>query len=782
LRLLGHGPRGRAYLARPLNLEPLDVLKQLAADRTADPLFVAHHVREAFAAVHIQHPNLTGIRLLGMSRGHHYSVVPYVAGPSLAELVHDETPLEPYQATVLVLQAARALLPAHAEGLWHRDVKPENLRLDSDGLVKLDDLGLEMTPSLAAAFEARERPNRPLRGQGQPAPPPVAMVGTPAFMAPEQSRDPLGIDGRADIYALGATYYNLVAGKPPFAGENAVELIRKHREELPVPPEELARGLPRPISDAIRTMMGKHPEERYPTMGIVVDVLELILDLNGARAAELLAGAEPTIRAAAEVIGGSSVRRVRIRILALCSVIGLAFTLLLLAFGLPYPALGILGFGGLTATAIAISSGITHRSELLRLVASVVLGPGVRSWLVLAAMALAGLFVLVRGGFFPLFVLVCAGGLAIAYHLFLDRPWASSRRQVLESASESVQRLRARGFSEQTVRGLVLRCGGEDSAELLEGLFGRRALVAEETRGAVPRSRRGLLATGRELLASLLENRLQGRLDRLHASLLERSEEARLEAGGLNLLTARRRARRISKAMMLTALEWRDERWLISTAEDRPVSSPPGPPLTERLSRAASQPEPVLEPHEPQRGPLLRRVDSLADILLGRTLRFLLGALLMVLFAVWLDGRGILTANQVQAQASEAFELIRRAASSSDPAVLRELRWDLSLDWRQLREPVEVPGFPDFVGNQLPGANLGLAALVVLISIISRSRLVGFLALLGSVVALFGPRWGLAAPALLPRFDAPTQARFASLVLLIAGFLTRSIRFRSRRS
>ncbi len=182
LRLLGQGPRGRVVFAQPLTLEKPVVLKLLPADRAADPIFMANFVREAFAAAQIRHPNLVAMREVGHDRGHHYCALEWICGSSGAELLEKRRTLEPYQAVVVILHAARGLKAAHEQGLLHRDVKPANLRFDAAGRVMVDDLGLELTPSLAAALEVRQKPGerrtRPATEDDQYV---RAAAGTPAF-------------------------------------------------------------------------------------------------------------------------------------------------------------------------------------------------------------------------------------------------------------------------------------------------------------------------------------------------------------------------------------------------------------------------------------------------------------------------------------------------------------------------------------------------------------------------------------------------------------------------
>jgi len=783
LKLLGKGPRGPAFLARALGLGPPDVLKLGEPARWADPVFRAWFTREAFTAAQLGHPNLVAIRELGTDRGFSHAAVEYVEGLSVTELLSERSRLEPYQAAVVILQAARGLRAAHEQGLWHRDVKPQNLRLDSFGLVKVDDLGLEMTPSLAAALGARQS-----KGSGQTdgsssvasiarqrsdragADPVIAMVGTPAYVAPEQAADPLAIDGRADIYALGGTFYSALTGRPPYPGETAVELIRQHQEDSLVPPGEFVSLLPRSLADIIKTMMAKRPEERYPNMKVVVDVLEEALGLKSESARAALENARQEVQQAAATLEASAARKLRFRIVALGLGIWATFVLLLLNLRVVSAALGVLGLGALTGLAVLFSSAITHRSELLSKVSQAVLGGGFRSWLIAATIPVVAAAALwIWGGFLPSFVLCCAAAVAAAFHHSLDQPVAAEREAALARLRDCLKRLRARGHEEVVLQDLVANHGGRGWQALFERLFGRRALPATLARrehdGIGGRSRSVSL---REALLTLLEKRLEARRDQHHQRLLEAVEEGRLEAAGVNLLTVRRKARRISKALVVTAAEWRDEQRLLAPVERSLASATR--PLVQRLQVAALRPEPVLEPHEVQTRPLFRRLDLAASLVLGRGLRFLLGVVLLGLFAFWLDAKGILTGRQVRDQAVEIYQVAHRAATAADPGILRELRWDLSVEWKRLLEPVDVPWLRESLGMQIPGANLAASGVLLLVSVLSGRKLTGLLALLGATLALFGPRWGLVITALNDRLDGYGQARAVGLLLLIAGF------------
>ena len=224
--------------------------------------------------------------------------------------------------------------------------------------------------------------------------------------------------------------------------------------------------------------MGKRPEERYPNMGVVVDVLENALGLQGETSAEIPDEAIATLKQAADTLARSSARQLRWRILALSTAIWLSLVVLLTALKLGGPALGILGFGGATALAALVASGVLHQSELLGLVLAVLLGGGLRSWLVGLTIALAALAALwTWGGFLPWFLILSNAGLVGSFLYLLDRPVAAERKHCIEMTMGVLTKLRARGHDETAIHELFARHGGDHWQGLFERIFGHHVLM-----------------------------------------------------------------------------------------------------------------------------------------------------------------------------------------------------------------------------------------------------------------------------------------------------------------
>ncbi|MFN0245954.1 MAG: protein kinase domain-containing protein [Kofleriaceae bacterium] len=260
-RLLGAGGMGEVYLATDLALDRPVAIKVLPAEMaSADRR--ERLVREARAQARISHPHVAHIYFIGEDGGQLYFAMEYVRGTTVAELVA-KGPLPVDDALAIIRAAITGLREANKHGVTHRDVKPSNLMIDDNGIVKLVDFGL------AAQREASEDD-----GEGGVAQ--TSVAGTPLYMAPEQAFGER-VDFRADIYALGATLYHLVSGKPPFEADNAAALRTKHATAIRPPLER--RGQARTTVTAVEKlcarMMAPEPDDRFASYDELLRELEL---------------------------------------------------------------------------------------------------------------------------------------------------------------------------------------------------------------------------------------------------------------------------------------------------------------------------------------------------------------------------------------------------------------------------------------------------------------------------------------------------------------------------
>jgi predicted ATPase len=269
---LGWGGMGVVYKARDERLGRVVALKFLPAEyaRDADRLALFH--REARTASALNHPYICTVHDLGEHDGRPFIVLEFVEGRTLRDLVAERPGAE--VVARLIGQAARALAVAHAAGVVHRDVKPENLMVRSDGYVKVLDFGL-----------ARRLPGVD-GGLSSTAPPPEAeggITGTVPYMSPEQARgEPPG--PASDVFSLGVVLYEVVTGRHPFPADNPLEVLRAIVAEDPVPPSRLNPEVPAPLDELIERMLEKDPAAR-PSAAEVEAALSALSGLHGSPAA-----------------------------------------------------------------------------------------------------------------------------------------------------------------------------------------------------------------------------------------------------------------------------------------------------------------------------------------------------------------------------------------------------------------------------------------------------------------------------------------------------------------
>ncbi len=254
-RELGRGGMGIVYLARQLSLNRQVALKVLNPAQMRRPGAAEGFFREAGSAARLSHPNLVAVHDLvndPANQVYAYSME-YVPGSTAAELIKLHRRIAWRDAMHLVRQAAAALGHAHRAGLVHRDVKPANLLVTSDGTAKLLDLGLASGrhPSGGLAIDAE-------RGPSTNAGRRLLLVGTLDYVAPEQARNPARAIPASDVWSLGATLHHLLAGSPPFTGESLIDLVVRAATEPAAPIEDV----PPPITDLIAACMDKQASRR----------------------------------------------------------------------------------------------------------------------------------------------------------------------------------------------------------------------------------------------------------------------------------------------------------------------------------------------------------------------------------------------------------------------------------------------------------------------------------------------------------------------------------------
>jgi eukaryotic-like serine/threonine-protein kinase len=284
LRELGRGGMGVVYLARQERLNRLVALKMLLPGAEVGPEELARFRGEAEALARLRHPNIVPVHDIGEFVGRPYFVMEYVDGGSLAKRLSG-TPLRPRDAAQLVETLARAIHVAHQAGVIHRDLKPANVLLGGEPSSSRGDADTD--PNLPTAIPTLQCLTAPkitdfglAKKLDDPSGPTQsgAILGTPSYMAPEQAAGKGSAIGPAtDIYALGATLYEMLTGRPPFKAPTPIDTVLQVLSDEPVPPRRLESKLPRDLETICLKCLQKEPRKRYPTAEALAEDLHAFL-------------------------------------------------------------------------------------------------------------------------------------------------------------------------------------------------------------------------------------------------------------------------------------------------------------------------------------------------------------------------------------------------------------------------------------------------------------------------------------------------------------------------
>ena len=248
LNEIARGGMGVVYKARQIALNREVAIKMILSGQFANEDEMERFYAEAEAAASLNHPNIVTIYEIGEVAGRHFFSMEYVAGESLADLVR-ERPLVPRRAASYISDICEAVQLAHDNGILHRDIKPANVLVNKKDIPLVTDFGL--------AKQVHEKSGMTMEG---------SVLGTPSYMPPEQARGNLDeVDTRSDIYAIGATLYQLLTGNPPFAAASVYETIRQVLNKEPAEPQERNPDIPQDLATICMKCLQKSPDKRYQT-------------------------------------------------------------------------------------------------------------------------------------------------------------------------------------------------------------------------------------------------------------------------------------------------------------------------------------------------------------------------------------------------------------------------------------------------------------------------------------------------------------------------------------
>ena len=766
IKQLGAGGMGAVYLARQMSLDRAVALKVMHANWAKDPVFLARFTREAYAAAQLNHHNVVQIYDIGNQSGINFFSMEYVEGKSLGDMLKKSGKLEPAAAVGYIIQAARGLKFAHDRGMIHRDVKPDNLMVNVEGIVKVADLGLVKTRAMTAADDQTpyDSPNLSMSAGGsklQSVSVDVTNVGSamgsPSYMAPEQCRDASGVDLRADIYSLGCTLYALLSGRTPFQGKTAMEVINQHLNEPPPPLRTVSRELPKELTEIVDKTLAKEPDGRYQTMEVFIDSLKDWQDKSKT------GSPKPT----EEQIG---VFEKLVEQYAAAPLAKLTATL-----GIVVPVLGILAglgmmaiqpsFGGTiliaSVTAVVVgffAGGMYGDSLVFRKARQWAFGARIVDWLTLAlAVLLLAIGLYLAGAILSAAIgIVVGSALGFGYGFVLCRMVASKNAVAKKDFESLLKRLRLAGMDEDAVREFVVITSGDEWPGVYELLFGYPAMAQLRATRATDES--PVKLSRRDKLIARLDAALDGRAKAKAKKHLQGLERNRLVAEGVSSSDAKAQAEDAADDLVEQAAE-------IKAANADGKKKVNVRAMMSRYEKAKLGQ--IKRPRQPLPVILGKR---LVRGIFDPRLRIVAGALLIVGGLMW----GYQNKQELQ-KASDATNKVGDADNAKQAKQQAVGFLEVLGASESKTKPLQASFLPTEVTNVFDSINPIAAGVLLILSAFAGSPIAIILALLSAALALIGHKLGLPIPDVGPL----KPNHLVMIVGLLLGFLGFGI-FRGR--
>ena len=632
LRVLGRGAMGSVYEAKQISLDRNVALKTIRGRLSQNPASLARFTREAYAAAQLNHHNVVQIYDFGEDDGKHFFSMEWVRGGPLTDMVRDKGAIEPKLAAGYTLQAARGLQFAHQHGMVHRDVKPANLLLSDEGVVKVADLGLVKIPDLMDPDSDVGVSSMSGMHSGTQVTMMGTAVGTPAYMAPEQGIDAASVDHRADIYSLGCSLFFLLIGRPPFDGSVVSEVLEQHAKQSPPDLVALDSRIPAPLNQIVQRSMAKQPKDRYASLADMIGDLESYLGVSTDGSFSPSSGQADEWEAIAKRYTKAT------PLSRLSSPVFVAFTLVcgLLTLVLPFvglrwlmmtPAMFVTGI----LTAVVLGGG---RSAV---------GVSIRKWIsslglfdyVVAVFGFLSILLVafLMGSWLGLIVGVILGvGAGAGYHFGLVMPTRIAASEPQRNAEKFIRNLRIDGADEDGLRSFAARYGGESWQPLFEALFGYESLCEIRDRLGSDSTFSNNTEGGfrDKVIAKFLSKAESSQQARDHQRLAKIEEQA-LASQGMSAADAKKQA-------------WQMAQKIIANAH---VGSEQNMDAALAVQMKRERQKDMLAEARSGKHAMKREKYALLKFALGGQTRLLAGIALLTIFAVWGQANGLF--QQIQA-------------------------------------------------------------------------------------------------------------------------------------